>query len=153
MLLRAATETALELKPCMNINLSCDMKIEGFIMQGFLLISTWETVEIIIWVLSLLHFVTWVAGSGQTAPVNVGCHKTWSDLCLSLCYWIQPWHDQNIITVTLHSHVGGKGLSCQVERGDWQMLHYMWHVWEGQRWKGFGVPRSWGRAIGKPDIR
>lgn len=40
MLLRAATETALELKPCMNINLSCDMKIEGFIMQGFLLTST-----------------------------------------------------------------------------------------------------------------
>lgn len=61
MLLRAATEIALELKPCMNINLSYDMKIEHLCCAGFFLLTgriTKETVEIIVWVLSLLHFVT-----------------------------------------------------------------------------------------------
>lgn len=152
MLLRAATETALELKSCMNINLSCDMKTEEFIMQGIFI--DWLLLQKLL----RLSYGSWaccilsdrVAGSEQTALVNAGCPKTWADLCLSLCYWMESWHDQGVITVTLHCPVGGKGLSCKVKRGDGQTLHYIWHVWEGQSWKDFRESRSWGRAIGKP---
>lgn len=55
MLLRDATEIALELKPYMNINLSYDMKIENFYDAGLFcwLTIIKETVEIIIRVQNL----------------------------------------------------------------------------------------------------
>lgn len=129
----------------MNINFSYDMKIEHFYHSGFFywLTITKETVEIIKWVLSLLHFVT-LSGSGQTAPVNAGCCQAWLTFAFHICYWAQPWHDQKLITMTLHSSVDGKGLNCKVKRGDGHTLLYKWHVWEGQSWKVFRVPRNWG---------
>lgn len=67
-------------------------------------------------------------------------------LAFHICYWVQPWHDQKVISVTLHSSVGGEGLGCKVKRGDGHTIHYMWHVWEGQSWKDLRVPRSYWQA-------